>query len=91
MAAPTILVADDDGAIRTVVSQALGRAGFEVRATGNAATLEALRPASLSGPITSASRGTSGTVWSDRVWLTGCFPWPGPGKDQPFSTPWRPM
>ena len=39
MAAPTILVADDDGAIRTVVSQALGRAGFEVRATGNAATL----------------------------------------------------
>ena len=43
------------------------------------------------GPITSASRGTSGTVWSDRVWLTGCFPWPGPGRDQPFSTPWRPM
>ncbi|MEE9318636.1 MAG: nitrogen regulation protein NR(I) [Rhodospirillales bacterium] len=39
MAAPTVLVADDDGAIRTVVSQALGRAGFEVRATGNAATL----------------------------------------------------
>ena len=39
MAAPTILVADDDGAIRTVVSQALGRAGYEVRATGNAATL----------------------------------------------------
>jgi len=39
MAAPTILVADDDGAIRTVVTQALGRAGYEVRATGNAATL----------------------------------------------------
>ena len=39
MAAPTILVADDDGAIRTVVSQALGRAGYEVRATGNAVTL----------------------------------------------------
>ncbi|MFQ5766333.1 MAG: nitrogen regulation protein NR(I), partial [Rhodospirillales bacterium] len=39
MAAPTILVADDDGAIRTVVSQALGRAGYDVRATGNAATL----------------------------------------------------
>ena len=39
MTAPTVLVADDDGAIRTVVSQALGRAGFEVRATGNAATL----------------------------------------------------
>ena len=35
----TILVADDDGAIRTVVSQALTRAGFEVRTTGNAATL----------------------------------------------------
>ncbi|MAF96540.1 MAG: nitrogen regulation protein NR(I) [Rhodospirillaceae bacterium] len=39
MAAPTILVADDDGAIRTVVSQALGRVGYEVRAAGNAATL----------------------------------------------------
>ena len=39
MAAPMVLLADDDGAIRTVVSQALGRAGFEVRATGNAATL----------------------------------------------------
>ena len=37
--AATVLVADDDGAIRTVVSQALGRAGYEVRATGNAATL----------------------------------------------------
>ncbi|MDE0539413.1 MAG: nitrogen regulation protein NR(I) [Rhodospirillales bacterium] len=35
----TILVADDDGAIRTVVSQALGRVGYEVRTTGNAATL----------------------------------------------------
>jgi len=39
MSAPMILVADDDGAIRTVVTQALSRAGFEVRATGNAATL----------------------------------------------------
>ncbi|HUN12639.1 MAG TPA: sigma 54-interacting transcriptional regulator, partial [Rhabdaerophilum sp.] len=34
--APLILVADDDLAIRTVVSQALIRAGYEVRATGNA-------------------------------------------------------
>src|SRR6201746_151673 len=34
-----ILVADDDAAIRTVVSQALGRAGYEVRVTGTAATL----------------------------------------------------
>ena len=39
MSAATILLADDDAGIRTVVSQALGRAGFEVRATGNAATL----------------------------------------------------
>ncbi len=39
MAAPTILIADDDDSIRTVLNQALGRAGFEVRATGNAATL----------------------------------------------------
>ena len=36
---PTILVADDDVAIRTVLSRALGRAGFDVRVTGNAATL----------------------------------------------------
>ena len=34
-----ILVADDDAAIRTVLNQALSRAGYEVRATGNAATL----------------------------------------------------
>jgi two-component system nitrogen regulation response regulator GlnG len=35
----TILVADDDRGIRTVLSQALARAGYEVRTTGNAATL----------------------------------------------------
>ena len=35
----TVLVADDDRAVRTVLSHALGRAGYEVRATGNAATL----------------------------------------------------
>ena len=35
----TILVADDDRAIRTVLDQALGRLGHTVRATGNAATL----------------------------------------------------
>ncbi len=34
-----IIVADDDAAIRTVLSQALGRAGYQVRSTGNAATL----------------------------------------------------
>ncbi len=34
-----ILVADDDHAIRTVLEQALSRGGYEVRATGNAATL----------------------------------------------------
>ena len=35
----TILVAADDGAIRTVLNQALSRSGYEVRCTGNAATL----------------------------------------------------
>ena len=35
----SILVADDDMAIRTVLSQALGRAGYEVRTASNAATL----------------------------------------------------
>ena len=35
----TVLVADDDRAIRTVLDQALGRAGYNVRTTSNAATL----------------------------------------------------
>jgi two-component system nitrogen regulation response regulator GlnG len=39
MPAASILVADDDAAIRTVLSQALSRAGYEVRSTSNAATL----------------------------------------------------
>ena len=37
--AATILVADDDRAIRMVLNQALARLGHEVRLTGNAATL----------------------------------------------------
>jgi two-component system nitrogen regulation response regulator GlnG len=37
--ASTILVADDDRAIRTVLNQALARLGHEVRLTGSAATL----------------------------------------------------
>ena len=36
---PTILVADDDRAIRTVLERALTRQGYEVRLTGNARTL----------------------------------------------------
>ena len=36
---PTVLLADDDRGIRTVVSHALSRAGLDVRSTGNAATL----------------------------------------------------
>ena len=39
MPEPTILVADDDQAIRTVLTQALARSGYRVRTTGNAATL----------------------------------------------------
>ena len=35
----SILVADDDAAIRTVLNQALSRVGHDVRVTGNAATL----------------------------------------------------
>jgi len=35
----TILVADDDAAIRTVLNQALGRAGYDVRTTASAAGL----------------------------------------------------
>lgn len=39
MTPPTILIADDDRSIRTVLTQALGRAGYQVRSTSNAATL----------------------------------------------------
>jgi two-component system nitrogen regulation response regulator GlnG len=39
MSGATILIADDDRAIRTVLTQALGRQGHVVRTTGNAATL----------------------------------------------------
>ncbi len=35
----TILLADDDRAIRLVIEEALNRQGYEVRSTGNAATL----------------------------------------------------
>ena len=35
----TILVADDDRAIRTVLNQALARLGHDVRMTGSASTL----------------------------------------------------
>src|SRR6202522_3726755 len=34
-----ILIADDDASIRLVLSQAFSRLGYDVRATGNAATL----------------------------------------------------
>ena len=39
MARGTVLIADDDTAIRTVLNQALARAGYAPRATGNASTL----------------------------------------------------
>ncbi len=39
MTASTILLADDDDAIRTVLHKALTRKGYDVRMTGNAATL----------------------------------------------------
>jgi two-component system nitrogen regulation response regulator GlnG len=39
MTPPTVLIADDDRSIRTVLTQALGRSGYQVRSTGNASTL----------------------------------------------------
>ncbi|HQT66208.1 MAG: nitrogen regulation protein NR(I) [Rhodospirillales bacterium 20-60-12] len=39
MSVPTILIADDDRSIRTVLTQALGRSGYQVRTTASAATL----------------------------------------------------
>ncbi|APH59555.1 Two-component response regulator NtrC [Granulibacter bethesdensis] len=39
MSTPTILIADDDRSIRTVLTQALGRSGYQVRSTSTASTL----------------------------------------------------
>ncbi|GGA52720.1 nitrogen regulation protein NR(I) [Pelagibacterium lentulum] len=39
MSGQTILLADDDAAIRMVLNQALSRAGYEVRPTGNISTM----------------------------------------------------
>ena len=39
MAEPTVILADDDGGIRTVISRALSRQGYQVQATATAATL----------------------------------------------------
>ncbi|UYQ70564.1 nitrogen regulation protein NR(I) [Pelagibacterium flavum] len=39
MAGQTVLLADDDAAIRMVLNQALSRAGYEVRPTGNISTM----------------------------------------------------
>ena len=39
MTPPTVLIADDDRSIRTVLTQALGRSGYQARTTSNAATL----------------------------------------------------
>jgi two-component system nitrogen regulation response regulator GlnG len=39
MHVPTVLIADDDRSIRTVLTQALGRSGYQVRSTSSAATL----------------------------------------------------
>jgi two-component system nitrogen regulation response regulator GlnG len=39
MSTKTVLIADDDSAIRTVLSQALSRAGYSVRSTATAAAL----------------------------------------------------
>jgi two-component system nitrogen regulation response regulator GlnG len=39
MTSKTILIADDDAGIRTILNQALSRQGYEVRTTGTASTL----------------------------------------------------
>ena len=39
MSKGTVLIADDDKAIRTVLVQALGRVGFDVKAAGTASSL----------------------------------------------------
>lgn len=44
MSEQTVLIADDDTAIRTVLVQAITRLGLKVRSTGNVATLWAGLP-----------------------------------------------
>ncbi|MCX7356510.1 MAG: response regulator, partial [Alphaproteobacteria bacterium] len=39
MSGETILIADDDRSIRTILSEALGRLGYDVRAAADAGTL----------------------------------------------------
>ena len=43
MATGQILVADDDASIRTILNQALGRAGYDVRSTGTVARISLAR------------------------------------------------
>ena len=71
-----ILIADDDRAIRTVLSQALGKEGYAVRATGNvatSATVYGLNVLNDGGVDTQAPTGTltspvydepSGLIWN---------------------------
>ena len=42
MTPPTVLIADDDRSIRTVLTQALGRSGYQVRCTGQCGNAVAL-------------------------------------------------
>ena len=43
MTLPTILIADDDRSIRTVLTQALGRTGYQVRAKAMAHNIRVCR------------------------------------------------
>ena len=52
---PTVLIADDDRSIRTVLTQALGRSGYQVRTTGNAA-------------ISGVGWRMAKAIWSSRTW-----------------------
>ncbi|UPT61127.1 MAG: hypothetical protein M0D54_11710 [Hyphomonadaceae bacterium JAD_PAG50586_4] len=62
-----ILLADDDASLRFVLSQALGKEGYNVRATGNVATLSKWvregRATSFSATFT----------WAMNVYSTPCL------------------
>jgi len=74
-ASKKILIADDDASIRLVLSQAFTRLGYQVRATGNAATmLKWVKPASaamstISAPLTSGTLNGSSDSARSGIWF----------------------
>ena len=70
MARGTVLIADDDTAIRTVLNQALVRAGYAPRVTGNAATLwRWVKVGRFVSPVKLGDNVTAWKIEEVRAWL----------------------